>query len=218
MHAVGVRLARERRDDAESLRRVVQREADHEQRRQRDLVAHGGLADREPLGEVVQADPDRDQQRQPARGRPGRQPAQRQFGRERARLVMQDDRIVDQRRLGFVRDAIHPSLVRDEREQSDGEPAREQQAVAERAPQAAVAFVETAERGVDRLPRRRQDVPHEEQQDADRDRVEHHAQRGRGPLQPTDRAGRAGSSTPATKPRSIVFSRLTAAMLSVREA
>jgi len=40
----------------------VEREADHQEGRQRDLAARRGLPDREALGEVVEPDPDRDQQ------------------------------------------------------------------------------------------------------------------------------------------------------------
>jgi hypothetical protein len=57
-------LARERRDDRQPLGGVVQREADDEERPERERPDRVGRADREPLAEVVQADPDRDQQRQ----------------------------------------------------------------------------------------------------------------------------------------------------------
>ena len=65
--AVGVYVAGQRRDDAEALGGVVQREADDQHGGQGDLVAGRGLADGQALGEVVQADADRDEQRQPAR-------------------------------------------------------------------------------------------------------------------------------------------------------
>ena len=65
---VRVDVPGEWRHDPEPLRRVVQREPDHQERRQRDLVAGGGLTDRETFGEVVQSDADGDQQREP----PGR--------------------------------------------------------------------------------------------------------------------------------------------------
>ena len=58
---VRIGLTGERRDDAEALRRVVQRKADHQKCRQRDLVRRGGLTDRQTFGEVVQADADRDE-------------------------------------------------------------------------------------------------------------------------------------------------------------
>src|SRR5256885_2836087 len=51
---------RERPDDPEPLGGVVQPEPDHQQQRERDLVALRGLPDREALREVVQADAGRD--------------------------------------------------------------------------------------------------------------------------------------------------------------
>ena len=59
--------ARQRGDDREALGRVVDREADDEERAERELADRVGGADREALAEVVEADPDRDHQRQPRR-------------------------------------------------------------------------------------------------------------------------------------------------------
>ena len=59
---------RQRRDDGEPFRGVVQREADDQQRAERGLAERERRADRQPFAEVVQADADRDQQREhPAR-------------------------------------------------------------------------------------------------------------------------------------------------------
>ena len=59
----------ERRADPEALRRVVKREADDEDDGEADLVARGGLADREAFGEVVQPDARGDEHGEPFRGR-----------------------------------------------------------------------------------------------------------------------------------------------------
>src|SRR3954454_21983192 len=63
----GLTLRGHRGDDAETLGRVVQPEADDEQQRQADLAGGGGLADGQALGEVVEADPQRDEERQSLR-------------------------------------------------------------------------------------------------------------------------------------------------------
>ena len=54
-------LVRDRRDDRQALGRVVQREADHEERAERERADRVRGADRDALAEVVQADPDRDE-------------------------------------------------------------------------------------------------------------------------------------------------------------
>ncbi len=65
-------LTRQRRDDRQPFGRVVQREADDEQRAERRLAERERRADRQPFAEVVQPDADRDQQRQhPAAAAPG---------------------------------------------------------------------------------------------------------------------------------------------------
>ena len=66
----GARL-RERRDDRQPLGRVVQREADDEERAQRQRARRVGGADRHALAEVVQPDADRDQRRATPRRRAG---------------------------------------------------------------------------------------------------------------------------------------------------
>ena len=58
------RSLRERRDDRQPFGRVVQREAEIEQRAERRLAERERGADRQALAEVVQADADGDQQRQ----------------------------------------------------------------------------------------------------------------------------------------------------------
>ena len=58
-------IAHQRRDDREALGRVVDREADHERRTERQLGDRIGGADRKALPHVVEADPDRDHQREP---------------------------------------------------------------------------------------------------------------------------------------------------------
>ena len=57
-------LLRDRREDGEPFGRVVQREADDQQRAERGLAERERRADRQPFAEVVQADPDRDEQRE----------------------------------------------------------------------------------------------------------------------------------------------------------
>ncbi len=128
------------------------------------------LPDRKPLGEVVQADADGDEQREPTRGRPGRDTA----GPQR-----RDLRLSHRPRADPARRA-HPShelLPRDEGEQADRDAAGEQQAVAEHGRQPAGVLVDAAERAVDRLPRRAENVPDQKDQDADGDRIEDRAKR-----------------------------------------
>ena len=60
-------FAAQRPADPESLRRVVQSEADDQRHGEADLVRRRGLADGEALAEVVDADADRDQEREPDR-------------------------------------------------------------------------------------------------------------------------------------------------------
>jgi hypothetical protein len=69
------RFAGQRRDDPESLCRVVQGEADHEHAGERELARGRRLTDGESFGEVVQADSDGDEERQPARRDVGRRRA-----------------------------------------------------------------------------------------------------------------------------------------------
>ena len=57
-------LARQWRDDRQPFRRVVQREADDQQRAERRLAESERRADRQAFTEIVETDPDRNQQRQ----------------------------------------------------------------------------------------------------------------------------------------------------------
>ena len=140
----------------------------------------------------MQADADGDQERQLAGRRPRGEPASRRrpLGDRHRRAERRPGPLGGVRRRGAVTDrpgpAVHPSLVRHEGEQPGAETRGEQHPVPEGAAQPAVAGVEVAQRPVDRLPRRREHVPDEEQQDADRDRVQHHPQLRSRPFEPPD--------------------------------
>ena len=161
------------------FRGVVEGEADHQQGGEGDLVGRRGLADRQALGEVVQADAHRDQQRQlPTRG-PGRDAASLQLlarhGAGADRLPRPTD------------PPPHPGLVLLQTEQSHAQSCGEEQAVAERRAEAGPRLVVGSQRLVDRLPRRGEHVPDQEDQDADRQRVERHPQRLARPSHPAQR-------------------------------
>ena len=151
--------------------------------------ARRGLTDRQTLGEVVQADADRDQQRELTGGRPRREATPRWRVRRRGqRGPTRRSGGASTRRLAWGSwRPVHPPLVRDQREQTDREPAGEQRAVAERAPSPpspAWKSVSAASIGSHAAESTSQT---QEQQDADGDRVEHHPQRGRRPPHPPDR-------------------------------
>jgi hypothetical protein len=159
--------AGQRRDDAEPFRRVVQAEPDDKQRGQRQLAGGRRLADREALGEVMQPDPGGDHQRQAPRRGPFRHPPGRRLRagqRPRPEAALGRPRAVSR--------AHHPHLVGHQRPEPDRQAAGEQRPVAEDRRQAARMVVHLAQRGVDRLPRVRGDIPHQEQQDPDRQRVQ----------------------------------------------
>jgi hypothetical protein len=84
-------------------------------------------------------------------------------------------------------DARHPAFIADEGQQPDRQPCGEDAAVPGRGGDTAVPIMYLTERGIDRLPRCRQHVPHQEQQDADRDRVKKRAQGRRRAAQPAHR-------------------------------
>ena len=167
-----VQVAGQRRDDAEALGRVVQREADDQHGRQRDLAARGRLADGEALGEVVQADADGDQQRQSAGRGPGgdaaRRPAAAPSTRHRAGA-----RRARRRLAGAARSAVVGRPGRAGRRPGRRRTARRSRTTgAERrrcrrgSPPSAASIGSHAAR---------QHVPDQEQQHADRDRVQHRA-------------------------------------------
>jgi len=115
-------------NDSEPLGGVVQREADHQQGREGNLIAGRRLADRETLGEVVQPDACRDQQREPTRVRAG-------LGDHRGSADGGDQRVavaglhrLDLGRLGpghgrGAGASRHVPLPGHQAEQPDGEPA-----------------------------------------------------------------------------------------------
>lgn len=70
---------------------------------------------------------------------------------------------------GTTRDV---AVVSDQSEQTDGEAGREKEPVTDRAAQAATARVHVGQRSVDWLPRRRSDIPEQEQKDAHGDCIE----------------------------------------------
>jgi hypothetical protein len=76
--------------------------------------------------------------------------------------------------------------------------------IPDRAVQAAVALMHPAQRGIDRLPRRGQHVPHQKQQDPDLDRVQERMQtRRRAPHHPIGNPNTIVE--PAMKPNNSAF-------------
>ena len=162
---IRVTLRGERRDDPESLRGVVQGEADDEHGGQRDVVPRRRLTDRETFREVVQADADRNQQCQPARRRPAGNPSVTRghlLDRHGARTAAP----------GRARHTVQVAFVRDHRQQADRQPAGEQGAVTECRTKSSRAFMDSGQRIVDRLPRLDENVPEQEEEHPDRDRIE----------------------------------------------
>jgi WD40 repeat protein len=188
--AGAIPAAGQRRDDAEAFGGVMQAEPDDQQRGQRQLAGGRRLADREALGEVMQADPGGDHQRQPPRRGPFRHPPGRRL---RPRQRPRPEAALGGQRAGGR--AHHPHLVGHQRPEPDRQPGGEQRAVAEDRRQATVGVMQVAQRGVDGLPGSREDVPHQEQQDPDRQRVQHCPHRRRRAPHPPD--GQAEHDRPA---------------------
>jgi len=77
--------------------------------------------------------------------------------------------------------ASEPALVPGHAQQPHPQPGEEQTGKPDHGRHAANSVVHLAQRGVDRLPRMGQQVPHYEDQDSDREGVEKHPHAGRGP-------------------------------------
>ena len=159
----------------------MEAEADDQDEREAQLVAGGRLADREALGEVVKADPDGDVDREPA-------------GRGQPREVVL---VLARRRRARAQEALppeplHPAVVPDEAQKACPE-ADSEQGRKPREP----AGVAVVERGLNRIDRRREHVPEEEEEDAGRGRPEERL-RGRGDVahpreRQTEEDGEAGN-------------------------
>src|SRR5207253_1881621 len=176
-----VALGGQRGYDAEPLGPVVQREPDDQDGGQADLTGGGAAADGQPFAEVVQTDADRDEQRQAAgRGPPGDTPRPRhgQFlRRHRARPEPPGRR--RRRRRGGRRGRgdgpgprAEPALVEHQAPQADGDAEEEQGGVPGDGADPAAPVVQLAQGDVHRLEGVDQDVPDQEDQDADGEGVE----------------------------------------------
>ncbi len=167
-----------RGNDAEALGGVVQAEANDQWQSQGELPAGCRLADGQALGEVVQTDTHGNQQREPAGSGPVGQP-----------VVASSLDLADTHRSRAVTTRAcpgrphvqeltrHPALVIHKRQQADGEPSTEEQAVSRGRSQPAFAFVGRGQGVIDGSPGNGEHVPEEKQQHADGCRVQQCAQR-----------------------------------------
>ncbi len=136
-------LVGRRRGDPESLRDVVNHEADDQERAERELAEGERRPDREPLAEVVDADPDRHEQRERRTAHHPTAARGRETGRKEGhRQVAQGD--AEQHEPGPAERARHRRLQRErlekgldaeEREQSGGQRHERRQPLLARAPQ-----------------------------------------------------------------------------------
>ena len=163
----------ERADDAESLGRVVQREADDQHGREADLAGTGRHADRKALGEVVQSDRDRDHH-SPAQGASpdgvgDRLGARERLHRQRCGLRPAGDR----RELGDREQ--HAALDDRQAGAAEREAAEQQGGVARKLREAAAAALEGGQHAVKDLVRVLHHVDKDEREDSDREHRERDA-------------------------------------------
>jgi hypothetical protein len=168
------RASGKRRDDAEPLRRVVEREADDEGAREREFPSGCRLADREAFGEVVEPDPDGDEDREFAAGDGGRAPGELAHGRRSG---------ADATGSAGGEPAFIANEAQERHGKADGDGRCEER---ELAPGAGPRD-RLVERRFDHRHRGAEHVPEEEQQDPDRHCAQEGAQGDAGSRQPPHR-------------------------------